>query len=172
MPEKEQFLEYFLPRQLELRAFISAIVRDRDARDDVFQDVSQTLWQQFDRFDRSRSFSAWARGIARNKILHRWRRDKKNPVPLSPEAIEAVCEAYEETEPDSKLMSESLRHCMEGLPENSRRLLEWRYEASLRLGEIADRLQTSLGAVNKALFRLRVSLQSCIERKMNTLETE
>ncbi|MBA4387284.1 MAG: hypothetical protein C0404_04840 [Verrucomicrobia bacterium] len=172
MPQREEFLEYFLANQLELRAFVSAIIRDRNACDDVFQEVSQTLWQDFDKFDRSRSFSAWARGIARYKVLHVWRKAKKNPVLLSEGAIDAVCRAYEETEPDGALMSEALRRCLEGLPENSKRLVEWRYEASLQLGEIADRLQTSLGAVNKALFRLRANLQSCVEKKMSTVETE
>lgn len=172
MPQREEFLEYFLANQLELRAFVSAIIRDRNACDDTFQEVSQTLWQEFDKFDRTRSFSAWARGIARNKIFHLWRKAKKDPTLLSPEAVDAVCRAYEETEADSSRMGEALRHCMETLPENSKRLLALRYEASLRLGEIAKRLQTSLGAVNKALFRLRVGLQSCIEKRMSTLETE
>lgn len=172
MPEKDEFLEYFLAHQTELRVFISAIVRDRDAREDIFQEVSQTLWRTFDEFDRTRSFIAWARGIARHKAIHRWRKDKKGPVLLSSEAIEAVCEAYEETEADDALMIEALRHCLENLPENSRRLLEWRYDATLRLKEIAKRLETSLGAVNKALFRLRENLQSCIERKKESLETE
>lgn len=172
MPEKEAFLEYFIAHQDGLRAFVSALVRDRDARDDVFQEISQTLWKNFDRFDRSRSFGAWARGIARHKIAHQWRQSNRNPVPFSEAALDSVLQAYDETESEETHLREALKRCVESLPARSKRLLEWRYEASMHLKDMARRLASSPGAVNKALFRIRTSLQTCVTRTARILETE
>ena len=68
-PDPEQFLPLFLAAQSDLRAFIGATVRDRALREDVFQEVAMVLWRTFDRFDASRSFGAWARGVAARKIM-------------------------------------------------------------------------------------------------------
>ena len=60
----ETFLRLFLKHQGDVRAFIGSLVRDRNVRDDVFQEVALVCWRDFDRYDRSRSFGAWGRGGA------------------------------------------------------------------------------------------------------------
>ena len=74
MSQHDEFLPLFLAHQGDLRAFIGALIRDAQTREDIFQNVSLTLWESFDRYDRDRSFGAWARGIAARKVLHagRW----------------------------------------------------------------------------------------------------
>ena len=81
-----EFLPLFLAHQVGIRAFIGSLVRDRHTRDDVFQEVALTLWHELARYDRGRSFGAWARGIAANKVMQRWRQDARTPAPMPPEA--------------------------------------------------------------------------------------
>ena len=57
----------------EIRAFIGSMLRDRTLCDDTFQEVALTLWEQADRYEASRPFGPWARGIAANKVLERRR---------------------------------------------------------------------------------------------------
>ena len=64
-----EFLHFFNQCAADLRAYIGSVVRDVHAREDVFQDVSRTLWQSFDQYDPERSFGAWARGVATRKML-------------------------------------------------------------------------------------------------------
>jgi RNA polymerase sigma-70 factor (ECF subfamily) len=168
-PENE-FLTLFLKHQVVVRAFIGSLVRDRHARDDLFQEVALTLWNEFHRYDRSRSFAAWARGIAANKVLQRWHKDQRQPVPFAPEAIQAILDAYERNETSESLKAEALEACVEQLPEKSRLLLSLRYEQALKLGEIAARLRTTLDAVHKALSRLRDRLQECVEQRLRVAE--
>lgn len=164
MDRQSDFLKQFLQAEVEIRAFLGSVVRDMPAREDLFQEVALTLWQQFDRFDRQRSFAAWARGIAAKKLLERYNRARRTPVPFSPEAIQVLAEAAERSESSPALRLEALAHCLERVPEKSRRLLALRYTEGKPLEAIAPQLRTTAAAVYQALSRLRRRLRDCMER--------
>jgi RNA polymerase sigma-70 factor (ECF subfamily) len=166
MDPHEEFLRLLLRHQSDVKAFIGSLIQDRHLRDDVFQEVALVLWQEFARYDRSRSFGAWARGIAVKKVLQRWEKSRRLPVPFSPEAIRAILDAYERTETEAPARTEALHECLERLPEKSRRLLALRYDQALKLGQIAQRVGATVDAVHKALSRIRTRLQKCIERRL------
>lgn len=166
MDKQQDFLKHFLQHQDDLRAFIGSLVRDRHAADDVLQDVAVVLWRKVDEYDPSRSFGGWARGIASNKILQLFEKSKKLPVPLSPEAIQAVVGAYEEAGSGAGDEQAALNHCLDRLPDKSRNLVQMRYEESLKLKDIANRVASSLDAVHKALSRIRDALRECVEQKL------
>jgi RNA polymerase sigma-70 factor (ECF subfamily) len=166
MNSQEEFLSLLLQHQHDIRAFIGSIVRDVHARDDLFQEVALILWRKFDQFDRSRSFGAWARGIAMRKIMQTFEKNKRLPVHLAPEAIEAVAAAYDTISPSTADQEAALRHCLEKLPGKSRHLIELRYNQQLKLKEVAQRVQSTMDAVHKALSRLRLSLRTCMEKQL------
>jgi RNA polymerase sigma-70 factor (ECF subfamily) len=172
MDPQNQFLTLFLRHQFEIRAFIGALVRDAHAREDVFQEVALVLWHEFPRYDPSRPFGAWARGIAAKKVLQRWHKDNRAPVPFAPETIQALLDAYERTETDESHRAEALQQCLQTLPERSRRLLALRYEQSLGLAQIADLLRSTRDAVHKTLSRLRLRLQECVQRRLAAAQRE
>src|SRR5260370_32702077 len=151
MDRRAEFLTLFLRHQTELRAFIGSLLGDGPARDDVFQEVALILWNEFPRYDPARSFGAWARGIAANKVMQRWRQDTRTPAPFPPEAVLALLDACDRTEAAEAPHAEALRRCVEELPEKSRRLLALRYGEALKLGESAGRVRATLAAVHEAL---------------------
>jgi RNA polymerase sigma-70 factor, ECF subfamily len=160
------FLKRFLKHESDLKAFIGSLVRDPHARDDLFQDVALVLWEKYESYDPARSFGAWARGIAGKRIMQRWERQGRTPLPFSPRAIEAVADAYERTASNASDRAGALELCLEHLPRRSRHLLALRYEDSLTLNEIAVRLGGTLDAVHKALSRIRDRLQKCVEKRL------
>ena len=166
MDNNQKFLKYFLQHQNALKAYIGSMVRDPHAREDIFQEVALAMCDAFERYDESRPFKAWARGIATNKILKLWEQSKREIVAFSPEAVEAVASAYEETDDQVSDAQEALRHCMENLPERSRQLLGLRYGGALKLKDIAVRMGRTLSAAHKALARIRAGLQQCIQRRL------
>ena len=168
MDRQQDFLKHFLKHQDDLRAFIGSIVRDRHACDDILQEVALVLWQKFDAYDPNRSFGGWARGIAANKIMQSFAKSKRVPVPLSPETIQAVLGAFDEPAPEASEEQEALRRCLGKLPERSRDLIRLRYEESLKLREMAERVAATLDAVHKALSRIRISLRACVEQELGT----
>jgi RNA polymerase sigma-70 factor (ECF subfamily) len=161
-----EFLELFLRHEDDLKAFIGSVVPDAHLRADVFQDVALTLWQQFATYDPTRPFGAWARGVALRKVLQHRERWSRFPLAFSPEAIQAIADAYGRTEREGVDRADALRHCLERLPEKSRQLLAWRYEGGLAGEEIAQLAGTTLDALYQALSRLRGRLEECIRQRL------
>ena len=122
------------------------------------------LWREFPRYDRARSFGAWARGIAARKLLERRNSDRRAPLPFSPEAIRALAEAAERSPSRERPSLEALERCVERLPDRSRRLLAMRYGQDDPPEQIAAQIRTTTAAVYQALWRLRRWLRKCMER--------
>ena len=168
MDAQEEYLKLLFGCELEIRAFIGSIVRGSHDCDDVFQEVALTLWKEFPRYDRSRSFAAWARGVAAMKLMQRWDKTKRLPIVLSPEAIQAISSAFDRSEELASGKAEALERCLDQLPEKSRHLLELRYERSLKIEQIARELEATLDAVYQTLSRLRARLLDCVNRRLST----
>ena len=164
MDRSEQFLTLFLQSQQDLRAFLGSVIRDGAAREDLFQDVAVILWRKFDQFDTTRSFTAWARGIAGKRVLQYYRDNQRAELPLSEAVITALADP--EQEQDSTSEQIALQHCLDELPDRSRLLLQLRYETGLALKEMAARLEQSFDAVHKTLSRIRMALRDCVERRL------
>lgn len=52
-------------------------------------------WKRLDDCDLSRPFGPWLRGIAHRLVLAHYRKQKRNPLPLSDEVLEIVDEHFE-----------------------------------------------------------------------------
>lgn len=164
MGSQEDFLKLFLKHQDGIRAFLGSVVRDRTAAEDLFQEISLALWESFTSYDPVRPFGTWARGVALKKVLQGREKSRRIPLAFSPQAIGAVLDAYDRTEaaaPDT----DGLRDCISKLPPRSQSLLALRYERSLKLGEIAKEVGSTLDAVHKLLSRIRENLQECLQRR-------
>jgi RNA polymerase sigma-70 factor (ECF subfamily) len=135
MADRDTIFRLLMQHEGEIRAFVGSMLRDRGLCDDVFQEVAVTLWEQADRYDESRPFGPWARGIAANKVLERRRGDQRFPLAFSPETIEAVAQGFARTESDARRELDALAECFKRLSENARRLLSLRYEGDLSVGE-------------------------------------
>jgi RNA polymerase sigma-70 factor, ECF subfamily len=166
MLDRDKFLTRFLRAEADIKAFIGSLVLDPHLRDDVFQEVALALWQQMEAYDPSRSFGAWARGIAANKILQAREKNARFPLVFSPETIRAVLDAFDQTEATASRKAEALRDCLKQLPGKSRQLLDLRYEQELKNDEIARRSKSTLDAIYQALSRIRQKLEECIRRKL------
>jgi RNA polymerase sigma-70 factor, ECF subfamily len=167
----EQFTALLMKHLPDVTAFISALVRDPHTCDDMVQDVTLALWKYFDRYDSTRPFGPWARGIAWNIVLKSWEKSKRRPVIFPPEAVEAVMNAYDRTErADDASEHEALRSCLDKLPMKSRSLLAARYERQEEIGKLAEVMNSTAMAVSQSLHRIRTGLRNCIRRRIEALE--
>ena len=165
MADQQEFLKLFLADQAELQLFVRSLVRDRQDCDDICQSVALVLWKKFDQFDASRSFAAWARGIAAIEVQRQ--RSKRTPLPFSPEAVTAIVDAFDRREgQNTSDEMEALRACVASLPEEDQQMLSFRYTQQLSADEIAEHLGRTAPAVHKSLWRLRTRLLECIVRRM------
>lgn len=165
--DRDCFLELLLRHQTEIKAFIGSILRDRHARDDVFQEVAMILWRQFDTFDRNLSFAGWARGIAAHKVLHEIRQSNRVPTLLEPQAMEAVLSAFERIASQTDERKDALHECLKLLPESARRLLTLKYEQHLDAEEIGRHVSKTADAVYQSLSRIRFKLADCVRNRLD-----
>jgi RNA polymerase sigma-70 factor, ECF subfamily len=166
MADQALFLELFLQAEPNLRAFVGSLVRDRQARDDVFQEVALILWNKFGEYANDRSFGAWARGIAVNKVRQHWERTSRSPAPFSPRAMQAVSDAFAKLERRSPAAFDALEECLQSVPAKSRRLLQMRYVESRSIEDISAFAGVAVAAAYKVLARLRGRLRGCVEQRM------
>ena len=173
MGPHNEFLTLFLEHQVGVRAFIGSLVRDRHTRDDLFQEVALTLWHEFARYDRTalrrlgpgrrrqQGAAALAKGQSPAHPL-------RPPRPSRPSSTLTTAVMQHRSRPFRKRAAFPGRPKPSSIvwnscPEKSRRLLTLRDQCSLKLGEIAEHLHSTLDAVHKALSRIRERLAECID---------
>lgn len=162
----ERFISLMTRHQPDLRAFLSSVVWDRHRVEDLLQEAALVLWRKFDTYDPSRSFGAWARGIALNLVRQSLERSRTPEMRLSAPALEAVARAYDRGPAFGSDRQEALRTCLERLPDHSRRLLRMRYEEALPLERMARKLEKRLEAVHMTLSRIRTKLLQCVRQRL------
>jgi RNA polymerase sigma-70 factor, ECF subfamily len=169
MVNHEEFLAAFLKYEANLRAFVAALVRNRQDCEDVFQETALTLWRKHEEYDPQRPFGAWAKGIAANKILQFRTKADRAPTPFSPEAIDMIVDAAERREsrqPRWPTAIDALEKCAQTLPEQSREILALRYKEGWSIGQIAERVASTPAAMTMAFSRIRARLYDCVQRHL------
>src|SRR5262245_55170066 len=96
----EEVQRLFLRHAGMLRGFILGLMPDRNRAEDVFQELFLTVTRKADDFESGTNFLAWARSIARLKVLEAFRGHKGGPALLGQEALEAVLATADQTEED------------------------------------------------------------------------
>jgi RNA polymerase sigma-70 factor (ECF subfamily) len=170
MDRQEKFISLMMREQADLRAFLSSVIWDRHRCEDLLQEVALVLWRKFDTYDESRSFGAWARGVALNLVRQTLDDARRRGLALSEAALQALDQAYEDAPRFAPERQEALRACLGTLPPQSRNLLTLRYERSMTLAAIAGSLQKSLEAVHMLLSRIRVALLRCVQQRLSAVE--
>lgn len=118
-------------------------------RDDLIQETYLAVLVSIDRFDPSRDFRAWVRGIARHTILSAWsRRSRPAATGAEPEPEPTPPEVFEARELRLQLVS-----AIERLPHLYRSVLQLHYVEQLSHDEIATRLASKPSTVRTRLSR-------------------
>jgi RNA polymerase sigma-70 factor, ECF subfamily len=138
-----------------LSSVLNRILRDKQAAEEILQDIFYQLWRTAPQFDPARgSLPGWLMVIARNRAISRLRHHNpasgeellENTVslPFNPEGSIA-----------QKELLERVKGAIEALPKEQRVSVELAYFEGLTHSEIAERTGDPLGTVKK---RLRTAL--------------
>jgi RNA polymerase sigma-70 factor (ECF subfamily) len=151
--------------QPAVSAFITAVVRDFTARDDVLQDVAVAVLESFPSYDASRPFTPWAIGVARNQIRLYLRRRQRDRHVFDSDAMASLAVAFETVSEEQSHLLQQLPECISRLGPRDRKLCELRYRDDLKPAAIAESLAMTANAVSKALQRVREQLRACVESR-------
>ena len=163
----EDLTLYWTAAQRAVEAFLRTLVPDREQCQDLLQQVAVVAVRKFHEFDRSRSFTAWTIGIAKQEVLasrRRWRTDR---LVFSDAMVERIAQTYEcalgDTASDA---ADALEYCVQKLRGRTRMVIGLHYSDGIRTSEIAEQLQMDHAAVRMLLSRARKALRECIERQL------
>ncbi len=168
-PNHDSISRRLLEHREHLLSYIMAIVRDYNTAEDLFQEVALIILQKEKQGITVRDFGPWSREIARRKTLNFFKQcGKKNRRILSVESMVAVEKAFaRQSFPEESRVPElinRLKKCLLELPRHLRRLIHLRFAEKHTFKEISNILNTTPGAAQVKLSRIRQKLFECIRR--------
>lgn len=167
MNEIDEIYRKIIRNRTVIMAVIVAMIPNFNDAEDVFQDTIMEIIQNKDRYDSTRPFLPWAKGIARNMARRYYVRRTRVEEPVTPETLDILADVVvEDSEEEywTKAM-ERLHICMGRLSSRNRKLLLLRYGKNLKGNSLAHEVGLSDKSIRTTLFRLREFLRKCIEEE-------
>lgn len=162
------FAEQITKSQQRLYRYIYSLIGNSASSWDILQETNLVLWRKQADFTPGTSFEAWSYSIARFQVLAYLRDRKRKPVGiLTPDLLEALAEDAEREASHFDERLAVLKLCQKKLTNKSQRLLELYYEQELSVKEVGSALKATTSSIKQALFRIRRSLQECIEDSLD-----
>lgn len=130
------FEELYRSSRDDVFAYVSGLLRDRSAAEDVTAQAFERAYRRSSSFNPARgTMRAWLFGIARNAALDEMRRRKRH-VEMTTEPVAETAPAEEEAE--VAMRRAALRQAMEKLSARERELVALKFFAGLSTAEIAN----------------------------------
>src|SRR5262249_22041692 len=181
----DSYVKLVEPHRAELRAHCGRMLRSPDDAEDALQETLVRAWKGLGRFEGRGSVRSWLYRIATNVSLDMMRRRRRLAVPVDDDpgqdphngqaaAVEirdkrAGPDARYERRESVKLAFETAQRF---LPPRQREVLILREVLGYTAAETADRLETSVAAVNSALQRARSTVESRVTQPSRRLGGE
>lgn len=148
-------------------AFIARRVRNRDQAEDLTSEVFHKALAHLGRFEwRGAPFAAWLYRIAVNTIANHTGGARREREVLAADDPPAVATAAE-TQPEIEEVEWRARlfRLVRSLPLDQRRVVNLRFSEEKSIGEIAEEMGRSEGAVKQLQFRALGTLRNWMTRK-------
>ncbi len=160
--------------ETSLRTWLTGHVPPGIDVDEVAQRTFVAVFSRLDEYTPGSQFEAWLFTIARYQLkteMTRLRRVADYHARYAPDLLQRELQRRGDEPPE--LLAARLDHlkvCLQGLGEHLRRFVTWRYDEEIPLEEMAVRSGRSVVAVKKQLWKIRQSLQQCVEARMAEAE--
>lgn len=152
----------------ELFAYLIAAVRNPHDAEDLLQDVSLAASTSWAQYRPGTPFLAWAREIARRRILDYGKRMSRRHALLEPEVLEALDAAAIELEAEPvEPRRDALRGCLSKVGGDARKILELRYADKADIPRISREVGRTVQASYAILKRTKQLLRECIDRRLS-----
>lgn len=141
------------------------ITRDRDAAEDILQNVYLKIWNRAGQFDRNRASPiTWLCAIARNAAIDWVRKHGAVPVPAADPAetsdgdTAGAMEAMALADRRARVFD-----CLEALPTNQQRAIRLAFFDGSSHSELAQVMQAPLGTTKSWIRRGLSQLRGCLQ---------
>jgi RNA polymerase sigma-70 factor (ECF subfamily) len=148
----------------KLFGIVLRICRERQAAEDVLQDVYLTIWRRAGAFDPGRASPiTWMATIARNRAIDRVRSSAIRRTEPEDAALEVADESPLAPELIARAQTATRLHtCLDTLEERQQTVIRTAFFDGLTYAELADRLTVPLGTVKSWIRRGMMKLKECL----------
>jgi RNA polymerase sigma-70 factor, ECF subfamily len=155
-------------------AIASRIIQNSEEAHDATQEIFIKVYRSLGTFDRRKSrFYSWICRLAANHAIDCWRirrrraetqypADSGEPPLRMPALADAIRSPYGEVEKREKV--QEIWRCVDALPELQKKVFILRFFQELKLEEIAEMENCSLGTVKTSLFRATHAVRRAVKR--------
>jgi RNA polymerase sigma-70 factor (ECF subfamily) len=133
-------------------------LRNRDAAEDVTQEVFIKIWRALPTFDGRASMSTWIYTITRNASLSALRSLRPQASLSDPEVMAEVDASNEESAAEASADAASLLRMVDQLPSKQRQVVMLFYMQEQSHEEVSAMLAMPIGTVKTLLHRARARL--------------
>ena len=137
-----------------------SFLRDREAAEDVTQEVFIKIWRALPGFDARASVSTWIYTIARNASLSALRARRPQSSLSDPEVMAAVEAVNPVPSADACVDRAAIRRLVDQLPTKQRQVVMLFYMEAQSHEEVATMLAMPVGTVKTLLHRARLRLSA------------
>jgi len=160
MSDNDAFAKLIERYQRPLRYFISRLLDDAQASEDLLQDTWLTVIGRIHSLKKPEAFSIWLYRIARNKVYQRLRRKR-----IWSELNENIA-APNENEDESISLEEvaKIHECLKTLRSEHKEVLMLRFLEQMSYQQISKVVNCNLGTVRSRVYYAKLALKKELEK--------
>ena len=161
--DRQRFTELVRLHHLTLLSYARALAGAESTARELVQDAFVAAWQNVGKFEVTRDFSAWMRGIVRNKWREHCRLHARE-VPFDEAALSRLEETLVPYASGDAALFARLAECREKLTEPMAEALRVTYDEGRTSDEAAALLSLNAATLRKRLERAREALRLCLSK--------
>ena len=154
--DTKEFVALLTRDSRRIYSFIRTLVPHQADAEDLFQEVSTTLWEKYGTYRKGSDFRAWAFQIAHYKVLN-------FPQLFADEMIERLAGDRLALDDSLDARSRELADCYQKLSPPDREMVDLRYAEGSTIQAVAAKIGRSVDFVYKALRRIHGVLYRCLD---------
>lgn len=161
--DRKRFTELIRQHHLTLLSYARALAGSEGTARELVQDAFVAAWQSLGKFEATRDFAAWMRGIVRNKWREHCRLHARE-VQLDEAALSRIEETLAPYSSGDAELFARLAECRGKLPPPMIEALRVTYDEGRSSDEAATLLSMNAAAFRKRLERARDALRLCLSK--------
>lgn len=166
--ETETFAALVRRHEGEVWKVAAAMLGDRAATANLVQQTFVNAYERLEQYRPGHDFARWLKGIARNLVREDLRKSEREGRTL------AAYRAYLDqlygddgrSEQHLRDLDGAMNACRQELAPAASRALSLHYDEGLTVEEVATALARTAAATRQLLFRTRLALRACVEKRL------
>ncbi|HCQ91262.1 MAG TPA: hypothetical protein DIU45_18055 [Clostridium sp.] len=152
--------------ELMVLKFVYNMLKQKEASEDITQEVFITIYNKLYMYDKKFKFSNWILQIARNKTIDYIRKYNKTYETNIDEAYDLSSkEMSPEQIAEYKETKEDIKEYIDSLNEDDKQILILRYSEKLTFSDISELLKMTESTVKRRYYRIRENYKTYVSEK-------